>query len=113
VHYGKVGAKGQNKTVKVKFWQSPDSVIKKELADAWKERFQELDIEDHVVLLVQYQIDGFSDENDIKKRYAVEDVLNESLGWTGNGICDGGSTEAAQWKFSHTWSMNTLLWKPL
>lgn len=34
--------------------------------------------------------DAWGDSADLSKRHMVEDILNECLGWTGNGYCDGG-----------------------
>lgn len=31
------------------------------------------------------------DAKDIEKRHRLEDRMNETLGWTGLGACDGGS----------------------
>jgi hypothetical protein len=90
VHWGEVGTRGETKTVPVRFWQSAEKVIEKELASARADGFCEIDTEDHIGFVVQYQIDGHGSEDDLEKRYAVEDILNESLGWTGNGNCDGG-----------------------
>ena len=37
-------------------------------------------------------IDGFGDVAAVDRRHALEDLLNEQLGWLGLGYCDGGST---------------------
>lgn len=41
--------------------------------------------------MIEYQIDGMGSEGDLSKRHQVEDRMNETLGWTGLGACDGGS----------------------
>lgn len=43
------------------------------------------------VLLVEYVVEGMGAEADLEKRHELEDILNESLGWSGLGHCDGGS----------------------
>ncbi len=47
--------------------------------------------EDHAVLMIEYQVDGMGSEDDLAKRHQLEDRMNETLGWTGLGACDGGS----------------------
>ena len=48
-------------------------------------------IESQSVLLIEYQIDGFGSSQDLEKRHALQDRMDETLGWTGLGHCDGGS----------------------
>ena len=90
IHWGELGTQGETKTVPIRFWQSPEKVINKELTKARSDGFEEIDIDDHIEFVVQYKVDGHGSQNDLEKRYAVEGILNESLGWTGNGHCDGG-----------------------
>jgi hypothetical protein len=40
--------------------------------------------------MVQYATRSWGSSEDLSKRHRVEDLLNECLGWTGNGHCDGG-----------------------
>ncbi|GEM_PF-420068 len=42
-------------------------------------------------LLVSAPIDGMGGVDDLDRRHALEDFLNEVTGWTGLGHCDGGS----------------------
>ena len=42
--------------------------------------------------MVEYPIDEFGDASDLDLRVALQDRLNDTLGWTGLGYCDGGST---------------------
>ena len=52
-----------------------------------------MDVEDHRVLLVEYPVaDRFANEAELEKRYRLQDQLDEILGWTGLGHCDGGSS---------------------
>jgi hypothetical protein len=43
-----------------------------------------------LIVVIQYPIDGWGSAADLAKRHKVEGMLNECLGWTGNGCCDGG-----------------------
>ena len=56
-----------------------------------KDGYAEIDIDNHAILLVEYIVDGMGTENDVNKRRALQDKLQELLGWTGLGMCDGGS----------------------
>jgi len=40
---------------------------------------------------IEYSIDGMGSSSDLDKRHALEDRMNEMLGWVGVGHCDGGS----------------------
>ena len=41
-------------------------------------------------LVVQYAVEGKGSGQDFQKRHAVEEVLTDTLGWTGNGEVEGG-----------------------
>lgn len=40
--------------------------------------------------MIQYKIQGMGTTEDLDQRYKVENLMNEGLGWTGLGHCDGG-----------------------
>jgi hypothetical protein len=42
-------------------------------------------------LLVSKEIEGMGTQDDLSRRHALEDFLNEVTGWLGLGQCDGGS----------------------
>jgi hypothetical protein len=50
-----------------------------------------IDDDEYDVLIIEYKIEGDGTEEEHKKRQAVQDKMNEVLGWTGVGYCDGGS----------------------
>lgn len=41
-------------------------------------------------LIVQFRTDGWGSEDDLTKRYHLEDLLDARLQADNNGICDGG-----------------------
>ena len=41
--------------------------------------------------MIEYPVDGMGTSADLEKRHRLEDRMNETLGWTGLGMCDGGS----------------------
>ncbi|WP_084420603.1 hypothetical protein [Henriciella litoralis] len=90
-HWGQLGEKGQTRTHRVKFFGSLEKQVDGLLSVPRQAGYGELDVSDHSVLLVEYAIDGDGTEDDVEKRHELEDLLNETLGWTGLGYCDGGS----------------------
>jgi hypothetical protein len=55
-------------------------------------RLREINPDDEWILEVVYPVVGFGTRADLEKRHALQDRLNETLGWTGLGHVDGGST---------------------
>jgi hypothetical protein len=91
-HWGRVGERGEERTTPIEHGRSEDEAIEAALADARKKGYAEIDESEHTIVLVEYTIDGMGSPQDLEKRHALEDRLNEALGWTGLGHCDGGST---------------------
>src|SRR5690242_12139451 len=91
VHSGVLGETGETRTVAIDDGDSADDVIERESEEPRFEGYEELDPDDHVELIVQHNTaDAWGDGADLDKRHSVEGILNECLGWTGNGHCDGG-----------------------
>lgn len=91
IHWGTLGKTGRNKNVRVPKGESADAVIERESLEPRSHGYEEIDFEDHAQMVVQFKTeDAWGDTSDLDKRYRVEDILNECLGWTGNGHCDGG-----------------------
>lgn len=90
VHWGELGRVGNKRVVKIAKGETAKSVIERELSQARNEGFSEIDIDDHELLVISYKLDNWGNSDDLKKRHEAEDLANESLGWTGNGHCDGG-----------------------
>ena len=91
VHWGELGTEGQTKTVKSTWLKRAPDVIQKEFDELISEGFKPIDYEDHYTLLIEYEVDGFGTEEDLEKRFRLEERMLETLGWTGLGVCDGGS----------------------
>ena len=88
-HSGVVGDMGQTSEHSVGRFTSCDLMVR-EANKRRAEGYEEIALEDHRLLVVQYQSKDEDPAKDLEKRRKVEDLLNESLGWTGNGHCDGG-----------------------
>ncbi len=91
VHWGELGTEGQNKTVKSSFLKKATDLIQKDIDKFVSDGFRPIELEDHFILLIEYEVDGFRNEQDLDKRHSLEDRINSTLGWTGLGHCDGGS----------------------
>lgn len=91
VHWGELGTVGESKIVSSTFMRTAVRVIQKEIDERLSRGFRPISPEDHAVLMIEYQIDGMGSEDDLSKRHELEDRMNETLGWTGLGACDGGS----------------------
>lgn len=90
-HWGVVGERGKTKNHRVKRREDADQAVERVLIPARDDGFEEIDIDDHRVLLIEYAVEGMGTPADLTKRHELEDRMNELLGWTGLGHCDGGS----------------------
>jgi hypothetical protein len=90
-HWGIVGERGETALHKRNKRQSEKKNIEHVLAKPLAEGFKPIDVDDHATLLIEYPIKGMGTVKDLSKRHALEDRMNETLGWTGLGNCDGGS----------------------
>lgn len=91
VHWGELGTRGTSKTVESTRTMSATSVIQKEVDARVSEGFAPIEPDDHAILMIEYAVDGMGSKVDVEKRHRLEDRMNETLGWTGLGACDGGS----------------------
>jgi len=89
VHWGELGTIGQSKAVTGSFLKKAKKIIKNEVADMISRGFKLK--EDEFTLLIEYPVEGMGSNDDLDKRHRLEKKLNETLGWTGLGNCDGGS----------------------
>lgn len=92
VHWGIVGERGEDKVVKSGVFSNFRKTIQKEIDKKVNEGYSEFDEDKLIFLEIEYKIDGFGSEEDLNKRYRLEERLNQTLGWTGLGHVDGGST---------------------
>lgn len=90
VHWGTLGTRGKNSEVKLAKGQDADALINELSAEPRNDGFRELTEEEEVVFIIQYRLDTWGSVDDLDKRHQIEDLMNECLGWTGNGHCDGG-----------------------
>lgn len=90
VHYGVVGDTGETEEVKLKLFEKTAKVMEKLAEEKLNEGYEILDEEELIEFVVQYLYEDSQMEEALEKRHIIEDLMNECLGWTGNGSCDGG-----------------------
>ncbi|XAL99893.1 hypothetical protein OT109_00615 [Phycisphaeraceae bacterium D3-23] len=90
-HWGDLGQKGETREHRRDPKLSEEENLALVLARAIEKGYQSIDPDDEVPLIVEYRVKGFGTPEDLNKRHALEDRLNEALGWAGLGACDGGS----------------------
>ncbi|MDC1143031.1 hypothetical protein OAU50_08065 [Planctomycetota bacterium] len=90
-HWGLLGSNGKTKNHKFDSQLSEEENCRKVLTAALEDGFAEVDDEDMIYLIVEYELGTWGDAEDLDKRHALEDRLNEVLGWKGLGMVDGGS----------------------
>jgi hypothetical protein len=90
-HWGIVGERGKAAEHKRNKKISAAKNLKQVLAQPLAEGFKPIDDDVYAVLLIEYPVNGMGTTKDLDKRHALEDRMNETLGWTGLGNCDGGS----------------------
>lgn len=105
LHYHEAWAKGQNvvehrgiagergETINHKLPKKADAelAIASILKDAQANGYVPIEELGETTLLIEYAVIGFGTPKDLTKRHVLEDRMNETLGWTGLGNCDGGS----------------------
>ena len=83
VHFGTLGTKGHCKTLPT----FPEA----EIGSLLEQDYRQVPLEEHAVAITEYLIDGMGTEDDLEKRHRLQDRMDQTLGWTGLGHCDGGS----------------------
>ena len=93
VHSGIVGESGEEKETPVPEDEDPDMVIAQAAEPLVDAGYDEPDPDVMVPLVVQYPLQGKGTGQDFEKRHAVEELLTNVLGWSGNGEVEGGETQ--------------------
>ena len=89
VHWGELGTRGESKELKSTLLKKAETEIQAEIHRLVEQGYDE--IEDEVILLIEYSVEGMGTGADVEKRARLQDRMSETLGWTGLGHCDGGS----------------------
>jgi hypothetical protein len=91
-HWGTVGEEGETREHIVPRQADPDRFILALLRPAADEGFCPIEDSEHIILLIEYRIVAFGTRLDLDMRHALEKRMDQTLGWSGLGRCDGGSS---------------------
>jgi hypothetical protein len=89
VHFGELGQMGETTTIPLPEFEPPETAIIRQAEEARAAGFAEIEHEDLFELVVQYPVKDMGTPDDVEFAAQVEDLLNDVLGWTGLGHCDG------------------------
>jgi hypothetical protein len=90
-HWGRCGERGETRRHPVANDGQAVAVLARLRAEATARGFRPMAQSRHRLLIVERAIDGFGSPDDLDRRHRLEEFLNETLGWTGLGHCDGGT----------------------
>lgn len=89
-HFGIVGDQGESRRFALPTGEDAEVWMEEIAEEKESEGYEYLDEEELHELVVQYSYEEDQIEEALERRHAVEELMNECLGWTGNGHCDGG-----------------------
>jgi hypothetical protein len=90
-HWGVVGDRGDLKEHSLPKRADCENAVLEVLRPAAEAGFRPITMDAHTTLLIEYSVDGFGAKHDLAKRHSLENRMNDTLGWTALGACDGGS----------------------
>lgn len=88
IHFGELGQVGETNTIPLPEFEPPDSAIQREAQLAREAGFNEIEHEDLFEMIVRYPLKHDGNVEDLEVAYRLEEILNDTLGWTGLGYCD-------------------------
>lgn len=91
VHWGIVGEEGLQEEIKSGLFSNFRKEVQKKINQLLSEGYKPIDDDDLITLLIEYKVNDMGAPEDLEKRHKLEDRMNQTLGWTGLGNCDGGS----------------------
>ena len=91
MHWGEAGDEGETQALRSGLFRDADKSVAEEMARREREGYAEIDEDDQQAVFIQYRAETRGDLEDPAKRQAMQDLLDEALGWTGLGHCDGGA----------------------
>lgn len=91
VHWGILGERGDSKEVAASGPDEPPAEIQAEIDRFVADGYRPVEADRQRRLMIEYPVDGMGTPEDVARRHRLEDRMNETLGWTGLGHCDGGS----------------------
>lgn len=91
-HWGVVGSRGEVREHPLPGNISEEDALESVLAKARASGYEPLELDQHATLLIEYKVEPpTGTARDVEKRHRLQNRMDEALGWTGLGHCDGGS----------------------
>ncbi|WP_088292303.1 hypothetical protein [Bacillus mycoides] len=90
VHCGCVGDTGEMYEIELYPFQRVEKEMKELADEQLAGGYKELDEEELIEFVLQYEYTDDQLEEALEKRQQVQEIMDEVLGWSGNGHCDGG-----------------------
>lgn len=91
VHWGTLGERGESKVIKKSLFRKPETLIQSEIDALVADGYRPIDEGQEQRIMIEFSVEGFGAPEELDKRNRLENRMNETLGWTGLGNCDGGS----------------------
>ena len=91
MHWGEAGDEGETQALRSGLFRDAEKSVAEEMARREREGYAEIDEDDLQAVFIQYRAETWGDLEDPEKRQAIQDLLDDALGWTGLGHCDGGT----------------------
>lgn len=90
IHWGIVGEQGQSEEEVFSSSGQAQSRLSRLVHEKSKGDFRELTEDDLSDLTLHFLTASFGTQGDLELRHHLEEQLDQELGWTGNGYCEGG-----------------------
>jgi hypothetical protein len=90
IHWGEIGDQGNVREINLSPSDNASSIIMAEAAQRRTEGYRAIEDDRLRRITIQYPIIEMGTTTDLDKRHEVEALMNQRLGWTGLGRCDGG-----------------------
>ena len=90
---GKVGERGTTR-------QSSNENVDNEIGQRIQEDYSEITGDELSVLVIEYAVNDSALRDELDKKNAIEEMMDETLGWTGLGHCDGGNIDDGTMKIA-------------
>ncbi len=91
MHWGEAGDEGETQALRSGLFRDAEKSVAEEMARREREGYAEIDEEELQAVFIQYRAEAWGDLEDPEKRQAMQDLMDDALGWTGLGHCDGGT----------------------
>lgn len=90
-HWGQLGDRGQTRDHALDTARSPLENLRSVLEPALASGYAEVPEEEYRTLVIVYAVDGWGSDAELDKQARLMERMDEALGSTGLGHCDGGS----------------------